>query len=70
MTYVPSAVVISGQRFVLVKVNIFILTIFKIVDRILFRICLLMFQGGEVNERTHLLVDPVSNNTNIQRVQR
>lgn len=26
-------------------------------------------QGGEVNERTHLLVDPVSNNTNIQRVQ-
>lgn len=28
-----------------------------------------LFQGGEVNERTHLLVDPVSNNTNIQRVQ-
>ncbi|PNF35312.1 Ragulator complex protein LAMTOR1 [Cryptotermes secundus] len=26
-------------------------------------------QGGEVSERTHLLVDPVSNNTNIQRVQ-
>lgn len=26
-------------------------------------------QGGEANERTHLLVDPVSNNTNIQRVQ-
>ncbi|OXU22040.1 hypothetical protein TSAR_001915 [Trichomalopsis sarcophagae] len=25
-------------------------------------------QGGEVNERTHLLVDPVSNNTNIPRV--
>ncbi|XP_021924783.1 ragulator complex protein LAMTOR1 isoform X2 [Zootermopsis nevadensis] len=27
------------------------------------------FVGGEVSERTHLLVDPVSNNTNIQRVQ-
>ncbi|XP_011154276.1 ragulator complex protein LAMTOR1 [Harpegnathos saltator] len=26
-------------------------------------------QGGEANERTHLLVDPVSNNTNIPRVQ-
>ncbi|XP_063987902.1 ragulator complex protein LAMTOR1 [Diachasmimorpha longicaudata] len=25
-------------------------------------------QGSEVNERTHLLVDPVSNNTNIPRV--
>ncbi|XP_076175486.1 late endosomal/lysosomal adaptor, MAPK and MTOR activator 1 isoform X2 [Ptiloglossa arizonensis] len=25
-------------------------------------------QSGEVNERTHLLVDPVSNNTNIPRV--
>ncbi|XP_023310456.1 ragulator complex protein LAMTOR1 [Anoplophora glabripennis] len=25
-------------------------------------------QSGEPNERTHLLVDPVSNNTNIQRV--
>ncbi|XP_031834764.1 late endosomal/lysosomal adaptor, MAPK and MTOR activator 1 [Nomia melanderi] len=25
-------------------------------------------QSGEVNERTHLLVDPVSNNTNIHRV--
>ncbi|KAK7862101.1 hypothetical protein R5R35_012227 [Gryllus longicercus] len=25
-------------------------------------------QGGEANERTHLLVDPVSNNTTIQRV--
>lgn len=25
-------------------------------------------QGGEANERTHLLVDPVSNNTNIPRV--
>ncbi|EFA02668.2 ragulator complex protein LAMTOR1 [Tribolium castaneum] len=25
-------------------------------------------QHGEPNERTHLLVDPVSNNTNIQRV--
>jgi hypothetical protein len=26
------------------------------------------FQPGEVTERTHLLVDPVSNNTAIQRV--
>jgi hypothetical protein len=34
------------------------------------RLVFVMFQGGEVNERTHLLVDPVSNNTNIQRVQR
>ncbi|CAG2061584.1 unnamed protein product, partial [Timema podura] len=25
-------------------------------------------QGGEANERTHLLQDPVSNNTSIQRV--
>ncbi|CAG9819566.1 unnamed protein product [Phaedon cochleariae] len=25
-------------------------------------------QTGEANERTHLLIDPVSNNTNIQRV--
>lgn len=25
-------------------------------------------QNGEPNERTHLLIDPVSNNTNIQRV--
>lgn len=27
-------------------------------------------QNGEANERTHLLVDPVSNNTNIPRVHR
>ncbi|KAJ8919376.1 hypothetical protein NQ315_016469 [Exocentrus adspersus] len=27
-------------------------------------------QSGEPNERTHLLVDPVSNNTNIQSVNR
>ncbi|KAK9875674.1 hypothetical protein WA026_009470 [Henosepilachna vigintioctopunctata] len=24
--------------------------------------------GGEINERTHLLIDPVSNNCNVQRV--
>jgi hypothetical protein len=33
-----------------------------------FFINLLKFQSGEVTERTRLLEDPVSNNTNIQRV--
>lgn len=28
------------------------------------------FQIGEVNERTHLLVDPVSNNANITQANR